>query len=190
MTDRELLTLVEKYCKLYPAEISGLERLVSQLNDGEKLNDRRNFRGHAAGSGIVLSPNRDKVLLIEHSAYKRWLQPGGHWESDEEKSPLETAEREVEEETGLRRLRYLPIISDSPLIPIHLETHAIPARPEKNELAHYHHDFRYVFTLDNISLSRQVDEVTDIGWFDLDAPEAASIQETLSKLRRWNLLSI
>mgnify|MGYP003393128033 CR=1 FL=1 len=41
----------------------------------------------------------DKVLLIYHKKFKKWLPPGGHMEANE--TPAEAAKREVFEETGL-----------------------------------------------------------------------------------------
>ena len=44
--------------------------------------------------------NNDAVLLRMHEKYKVWLTPGGHIELDED--PVQSALREVEEETGLK----------------------------------------------------------------------------------------
>lgn len=41
----------------------------------------------------------NKVLLLEHKKFRKWLAPGGHVEVDE--TPPEAAKREVLEETGL-----------------------------------------------------------------------------------------
>ncbi|MBA3722025.1 MAG: NUDIX domain-containing protein [Parachlamydiaceae bacterium] len=43
--------------------------------------------------------DEDRVLLIYHKKFQKWLSPGGHIESDE--TPPEAARREVLEETGL-----------------------------------------------------------------------------------------
>jgi 8-oxo-dGTP pyrophosphatase MutT (NUDIX family) len=47
---------------------------------------------------------REKILLVNHPRYQRWLGPGGHIELDED--PEETVLREVAEETGLT-IRFL-----------------------------------------------------------------------------------
>jgi 8-oxo-dGTP pyrophosphatase MutT (NUDIX family) len=41
----------------------------------------------------------DKILLIYHKKFDKYIQPGGHIEGDEE--PYQTAIREVFEETGV-----------------------------------------------------------------------------------------
>ena len=41
----------------------------------------------------------DKVLLIYHKKFKKWMPPGGHIDPNE--TPPEACRREVFEETGL-----------------------------------------------------------------------------------------
>ncbi len=43
--------------------------------------------------------DEDKILLIYHKKFGKYIQPGGHIEGDEE--PYQTAMREVFEETGI-----------------------------------------------------------------------------------------
>ena len=183
-SNAELLSVTNTYVALHPDETSGLERLIGQLEAKQKLNDRYNFEGHAAASGLVLSPDRAKILLIFHKSFNRWMQPGGHWESDEEASPLECAAREVAEETGVSELTYMPVDPANPLLPIHLETHPIPARPHKNEPNHYHHDFRYVFLAGDEKLEHQESEVSAAAWFNFDAPEIGDLASTVEKIRK------
>ena len=51
-------------------------------------------------SGLVVTPQRDKALLIWHNKLQAWFQPGGHVDPNEQ--PCAAALREVEEETGLK----------------------------------------------------------------------------------------
>ena len=55
---------------------------------------------HFCASAFVINPNDKKILLVKHSDYDKWLQPGGHIEEDE--TPEEAAIREVYEETGVK----------------------------------------------------------------------------------------
>lgn len=52
-----------------------------------------------AAIGIVLSPDKKKVLLVQREDTAVWVLPGGGIEADE--SPEEAVKREVAEETGL-----------------------------------------------------------------------------------------
>jgi len=51
-------------------------------------------------AAYVINPIDKKILLVFHSKFSRWVQPGGHIEEGE--IPEETAIREVYEETGIR----------------------------------------------------------------------------------------
>lgn len=170
------------YLERFPSDRSGLTHLLGQLAAGDKMNDRRNFNGHITGSGIVLSPDKSKVLMIYHKSFQRWLQPGGHWESDDEATPLIAAQREVQEETGVRLARVCPLPGYDELIPVHIDSHQVPARPHKGEPSHWHHDFRYVFVAANERLHHQAAEVSDAIWVPLDDPRTQAVANTLDRL--------
>jgi len=51
-------------------------------------------------AAYIINPINKKILLVFHSKFNRWVQPGGHIEEGE--IPEETAVREVYEETGIR----------------------------------------------------------------------------------------
>ncbi|MBQ4634714.1 MAG: NUDIX domain-containing protein [Bacilli bacterium] len=55
---------------------------------------------HFCASAFVIDPLTKKILLVFHTKFKKWVQPGGHIENDE--YPEETVRREVFEETGYK----------------------------------------------------------------------------------------
>jgi len=177
-----LSEILATYLELFPDEKTNLLRLWQQISDNEKLNDRRNFHGHITGSGVVLSPDKTQILLIHHKLFQVWQQPGGHWEADDEADPLAAARREVTEETGAAVADYLPLDSTHPLVPLDIDSHQVPARPEKDEPPHWHHDFRYVFISATEELSAQLQEVSGARWFPLLAPETQRIARVMKKL--------
>jgi 8-oxo-dGTP pyrophosphatase MutT (NUDIX family) len=91
-----------------------------------------------------------------------WLQPGGHFEEDDENLEV-AARREVHEETGIGDLENLdafPGLFD-------IDIHSIPANPRRREPAHQHFDLRLAFmaSSDQITVSP---EVIDARWVPLD----------------------
>jgi ADP-ribose pyrophosphatase YjhB (NUDIX family) len=108
---------------------------------------------------------KDKILLVSHPRYNRWIPPGGHVELDED--PEEALFREIEEETGLE----VEILSnkvkhiDSPetkfiYTPNFLDVHE--ANPP-----HKHIGLNY-FALAKSDKARLSDEHSEIKWFSRD----------------------
>jgi 8-oxo-dGTP pyrophosphatase MutT (NUDIX family) len=89
----------------------------------------------------------DKILLIPHPKFNKWLPPGGHVEENE--APHECARREVLEETGLE----IALYEDENCLVSHNNARSIP-RPFlclledipawKETPAHQHIDFIFV----------------------------------------------
>jgi 8-oxo-dGTP pyrophosphatase MutT (NUDIX family) len=150
--------VVAKYLQLYPEDKKQLHRLLDQLKDSDELDNRRNFRGHIAGDAIILSPDHKKVLYIYHLRFKKWQQPGGHLESDED-GPWQTAAREAYEETGVKIGQKIGPVSTDYRIPLHIITGPVTPSAAKNEPKHWHHDFRYGF----IAKTEKLDEIDDEG---------------------------
>jgi 8-oxo-dGTP pyrophosphatase MutT (NUDIX family) len=114
---------------------------------------RRQFNpGHITCTGLVLSPGRDRILLVLHRRLQRWLLPGGHVEPDD---PLigDAGRREVVEETGaILRADAAPLL-------VGVDVHGIP--PRRDDPFHLHHDliFRFQAETDAFHTSEEVREV-------------------------------
>lgn len=148
-------------------ESDDLNLLIERLGAGDDLASRRTFPGHVTTSAIVVDAAVKNVMLVLHKATGRWLQPGGHWEPAE--SFAASAAREAEEETGLGRLELHERHPD-PFFPIDIDTHAIAARPAKDEPDHFHFDLRFVFTADrNAPLRADLTEVDAVRWHPFEA---------------------
>jgi len=140
---------------------------------------RTNFDpGHITASGLVLAPERDRVLLVFHRRLQRWLQPGGHVELEDPDLPA-AARREVMEETGV------PVDPRLPPVLIGVDVHPIP--PGAHEPPHLHHDlvFRFV-ALGNGAIAPQFGrdvcwcEIGRLSEFDPDDAMRSSVQRALS----------
>lgn len=159
ITNEEARTQIENYKKLTKLNIG--ELLQQQLDEDQDLINNQNYSGHMTASGLVIFEN--KVLLIYHNKINKWLQPGGHLEYSD-KSIMEAAKREVEEETGLKvKIADWHIQNNSPIM---IDTHPIPAH--KGLPAHFHHDFRYIFIPEDNNVAIQIEEVSDFVWVKID----------------------
>ena len=123
--------------------------------------------GHVTCTGLVLSPDRDQILLVHHRRLDRWLLPGGHCEIDDS-TVASVAQREVIEETGA-----VLVENAAPLVGI--DVHPIPAK--HREPLHLHHDLIFAFRAR--SLVTQCSEesravrwcpLTDFDRYELPAP--------------------
>jgi ADP-ribose pyrophosphatase YjhB (NUDIX family) len=105
-------------------------------SEGDPFSRSHFVPGHFTASAFVLHPTDDALLLIFHSKFERWLQPGGHVDP-EDQTVAHAAYREVCEETHAS-----VILPQEPTI-IDVDIHDIPAR--KQEPAHKHFDVRFLF---------------------------------------------
>ncbi len=120
---------------------------------------RRQFNpGHITCTGLVLSPNRDSVLLVLHRRLQRWLLPGGHVELEDPQIG-DAGRREVVEETGA-------ILRDDTAPPlVGVDVHGIP--PRRDEPFHLHHDLMFQFQAVSESFHTS-EEVRDVAWCPVD----------------------
>lgn len=138
---RQVRMILDQYAMAFGIPYERHSLLRRQIREGDGVHSRRTFPGHVTASAIVVDRRRRRTLLIHHRATGRWLQPGGHYEMPE--SLQASALREAREETGLDGLSLDPWHAQTGL-PIDIDTHRIPARPERDEPGHFHHDFRYI----------------------------------------------
>ena len=155
---RDLRSVVESYEP--HGDVSSHRVALDALSTGRPMWPRSEFDpGHFTASGFVLSPDSGSVLLILHGKLRRWLQPGGHIESDDV-SVEAAARREIEEETGLSAIARIGANL------ARIDAHEIPARG--NEPEHLHIDLAVGFVAATDVLG-PLDEVLDARWVPLDA---------------------
>lgn len=167
---------------VYPSEEerARVESFKALVNEHASSANRDCFPGHLTGSAIILTPQRDKILLTLHRKLGRWLQLGGH--ADGDWNLARVAHREGIEESGLESLELVRFFDsnsrefgegDYPIFD--LDVHAIPARGD--EPAHFHYDARFLFVAPRPEAISTSEESTDLKWWDFDAA-CESFQKT------------
>jgi len=129
--------------------------------------------GHITGSAWVTDQNRKQVVLVHHRKLDIWVQPGGH--CDGQSDVLESARREVLEETGLQ-----PQTLNEGAI-FDLDIHQIPAG--KNQPEHWHYDVRYLLEADAKHPLLLSEESHDLRWVALDSLNQYSREISLFRMR-------
>ncbi|ABV78466.1 (Di)nucleoside polyphosphate hydrolase-like protein [Rickettsia bellii OSU 85-389] len=117
--------------------------------------------GHFTASAFLLNHDQTKFLLMHHKKLNKWLQLGGHCESDD---ILTEAIREAREESGINEIE---AVSNNIF---DIDVHYIPQTPK--EPSHYHYDIRFLLkTINNDNFIKN-NESHELKWFSFsDYPQ-------------------
>lgn len=110
---------------------------------------------HVTASALVMSADHDRVVLVLHPKFGRWLQTGGHCEAADA-SLADAAWREATEETGIADL----VIDPEPLL---LSRHPVRCHP-----GGHHLDVQYVAVAPPGAEPVCSDESDEVRWFAID----------------------
>lgn len=156
-----IVKIIKQYNERNPQESVEIDTII---NSKESFISRKNFSGHITSSAIVLDKTLSKILLVYHKNLDKFVQPGGHVEITD-KNFMNTALRELEEETGFTNVIPIKADSSNPKLPIDIDVHIIPNNKKKREPSHKHFDLRYAFVLlDDNQKKIKEDEIGSILW--------------------------
>lgn len=175
----ELLGLLDRYHERHPEELATIDRIRGLVRENERCFCRDCFPGHITASAWIVSRESGAVLLTHHRKLERWLQLGGHVDADADL--LTSAQREAEEESGLRN--FLAVPHKGPVEILDVDVHDIPARAP--EPLHQHHDIRFLFEVSDLQPVRhQRRESKEVRWFPAPLVEVRFAEESLLRMAR------
>ena len=172
------MVLLEKllvYRSKYPSEGEMVRKFIDLLEADAGCFSRNGASGHLTGSAWVVDESCTKTLLVHHRKLGKWIQPGGH--ADSERDLFRVALRELREETGLSGVRgHRDEIFD-------IDIHLIPE--SEAEVAHYHYDVRFLLIAKDTSAKiKPSDESHDVRWIELDRLEEFTCEDSILRMRR------
>lgn len=139
------------------------------------LLSRSGTPAHFTASALPVDPDTGRVCLVLHPRIGAWVQPGGHFES-EDATVVQAAAREMEEETGLGGM--------VDPVPLQLSRHPAPCGTGE-----WHLDLQLLAVVPAGRRPRVSPESLDVAWFAIDAlpPDIASGVEGLVAAARERL---
>jgi 8-oxo-dGTP pyrophosphatase MutT (NUDIX family)/GNAT superfamily N-acetyltransferase len=135
-----------------PVDARERDSIVSFLDRFDALTrpfDEKAGKVHVTASAILVSDDRQRVVLHKHKRLGLWLQPGGHIDAGE--LPWNAALREAGEETGL------PVRLHGDAL-IHVDVHPGPR-------GHTHLDLRYLVESPQVPPAPPEGESQEVQWF-------------------------
>lgn len=162
------INLLSQYKLKFPQEnnyLNSLEQFLAKTSVENQM-VRSNLGGHITSSAFLINRTTQQVLLIKHLTLGVYLQAGGHCELEDKGNWLESAKRELIEETGIIDFEYLPINNDNLQVPFDIDIHTIPNNQTKNEPEHIHYDVRYIFATDDIYCNPIEGESQELVWIN------------------------
>jgi 8-oxo-dGTP pyrophosphatase MutT (NUDIX family) len=139
-----LISLITQHRTADEKEAADRARMLDYARTLRDPFSRSELPAHFTASALVVDPRGERVCMIHHKKLERWLQPGGHFETDDGGDAAAAALREAREETSLE-VR----LSNPDGVPIDLDIHVIPGRPEMP--THEHLDVRFLLHATDVS---------------------------------------
>lgn len=132
-------------------------RTLTLLDRGPQVMWREHDGGHVTASAIIISHDREKLLLCLHGKFDVWVQLGGHLETSD-RSLAAAALREATEESGIAGLTVDPV-------PVDVDIHQVPNCAGRGL---DHHDVIFAVYAPEGATEQVSDESHALGWFRPD----------------------
>ena len=139
------------------------ELILQWLQSDDKIFTRENKIAHITVSAWIVNNKRDKVLMAYHNIYDSWAWLGGH--ADGNKNLKEVVLKEVEEESGIKEVKFLSTDIFS------IEILTVDGHEKSGEYvsSHLHLNFTFLLEADEkLSLKIKPDENSGVEWIKVD----------------------
>ena len=163
MSLKDLKEKIEKYIPYNEQEKNDKKIMLQYLEQFDNILTRENEFAHFTASTWVLNKEKTKVLMIYHNIYQSWAWTGGH--ADGESDLLQTAIRELREETGVQNVK---ILDDNIFS---LEVICVNGHVKKGKYvsSHVHLNLTYLLEVDeNEKLQIKEDENSNVRWIPIE----------------------
>lgn len=139
------------------------ELILQWLQSDDEIFTRENKIAHITVSAWIVNNKRDKVLMAYHNIYDSWAWLGGH--ADGNKNLKEVVLKEVEEESGIKEVKFLSTDIFS------MEILTVDGHEKRGEYisSHLHLNFTFLLEADEkLSLKIKPDENSGVEWIKVD----------------------
>ena len=139
------------------------ELILQWLQSDDKIFTRENKIAHITVSAWIVNNKRDKVLMAYHNIYDSWAWLGGH--ADGNKNLKEVVLKEVEEESGIKEVKFLSTDIFS------IEILTVDGHEKSGEYisSHLHLNFTFLLEADEkLSLKIKPDENSGVEWIKVE----------------------
>ena len=158
MHRNDLLELLRRHHSRYMDEAAYIRRAIRHIKENPDVFER-SAPVHVTASAWVVSPKRDRVLLMHHRKYGHWFQPGGH--ADGEPDVITVALKECTEETGIDPADIRLVGTEI----FDVDLHDVPTIGEIP--AHGHIDIRFLVEIDDTLPVPGNQESHEVKWVPL-----------------------
>lgn len=156
----KLIRQIEDYKPWNEQEKRDQALILQCLRDQKDIFLRENRLAHMTASAWVINEDRTKVLMAYHNIYDSWSWLGGH--ADGEEDLLAVALREVQEESGIRKVQAVSEEIYS------LEVLTVDGHVKRGEYvsSHLHLNVTYLLEAsEKEHLEMKPDENSGVAWF-------------------------
>lgn len=180
----ELKGKIQSYKPYNEQEEQDKKVMIDYINHFNNVLTRENEFGHFTASSWVVNKQRTKVLMIYHNIYNSWTWTGGH--ADGECDLLETAVRELKEETGVKNVKVL----SSDILSLEIICVNGHVKRGKYVASHVHLNLTYLLEVDEgETLQMKEDENSGVKWIPIEDVEKYStepwmVEKVFTKLNK------